>query len=106
MGWISFLPVKALQGTKGTNPNQWFGLIFSSSTPRLLMESTLHLLHWLLMSVPYTTAQIRKISISSKKNQVVIIIRVVNSYSQKWCQADTTKPVRTLLICTKITVST
>jgi len=39
--------LKALRGTKSTNPNQWPGLKLSSSTTRLLMEGVLLPLHQL-----------------------------------------------------------
>jgi len=46
-GWCrschSTISVKALKRTQSTDPNQWPGLILSSSTTRLLMERTLPL---------------------------------------------------------------
>ena len=41
------ISVKALKGKKSTDPNQWPGLILSSSTTGLLMKQLLLSLHWL-----------------------------------------------------------
>jgi len=35
------ISVKAVKGTQSSNPNQWPGLILSSSTTELLMEGAL-----------------------------------------------------------------
>jgi len=36
------ISVKALQGRQSTDPNQWFGLVLSSSTPDKSGDASLH----------------------------------------------------------------